>query len=584
MNRSSLASSFVDQESIDSSNCAAESIKEIPRRDENTTTKGVSQTYNDELEYARVPSIAEEALSRKLSQIQSRRSSNNPTSTVANSRRASSIALESAVRTQSAAASNADNRNRFSNAQKHFLVAMASCSCFLSPMSGLAFLPAVPEIAADFNTTGEILNISAAVYCVFMAISPCIFSPCSDIYGRRPTYIICLFFNAIFTILVAVSQDVAMFYVFRAMSALFGTAFFTTAAHMMGDIYAPTERGTAMGFVLTGAQLGPALGPVLGGIIVTYTSWRVIFWVLGATNFAMSALMFFFMPETSAQTKMSIAVNEINRIREEDETTSEGAKKSRKTRFVWIPYNPFTVIEALKYPNLLLGGFVVMSLTYTMYGLLTPIRYVVDPRFNLTKPIYGALFYLPPGVGYLVGSLYGGRWADRVVKRNIRVKRCRIPEDRIKAILIPLGFVYPVSMLIFGWTLQTEKGGMAVPIVVMFFGGIAQTFVFPATNTYCVDSMPELGGDAVGTSYCTRYIASAVASATCLKSINSIGIGLTCTISAIVLWVATGCAVILIYRGERLRINALKRAGILHPSVTPESKRRHYTDEEIEKF
>ena len=30
---------------------------------------------------------------------------------------------------------------------------------------------------------------------------------------------------------------------------------------------------------MVGSVLGPALGPLVGGIIVSYASWRVIFWV-----------------------------------------------------------------------------------------------------------------------------------------------------------------------------------------------------------------------------------------------------------------------------------------------------------------
>ena len=52
-------------------------------------------------------------------------------------------------------------------------------SGFLSPLSSLAFLPAIPEMAKEYNTTGEIINVSSAVYCVFMSLSPFVFSPFS---------------------------------------------------------------------------------------------------------------------------------------------------------------------------------------------------------------------------------------------------------------------------------------------------------------------------------------------------------------------------------------------------------------------
>ncbi|CAK7893784.1 dityrosine transporter 1 [[Candida] anglica] len=523
--------SVYDQSSIDS-NVTDNEVLAIGVADEESQ---IDKNRGEDIIFP-VPSVAEEAVSRKISKIQSNRES------------IKSGVVEPKITLKRTLTHDTKNYGRFTERKKRFIVCLAAASCFLSPMSTLAYLPAVPEISTEFNTTGEVINISAAVFCVFMSLSPCVFSPCSDIYGRKSTFVICLSMYTLCSTLVAVSQNLAMFYIFRAFSALFGTAFFTTAAHLVGDIYPPTERGTAMGWTLCGTQVGSALGPVIGGIIVTYTSWRVIFGVLAGLGFLFAVIVLFFLPETLEVTKLQLVLAEIR-------------KDKPKKKFVWIPYNPFRVVEALKYPNLFLGGFIVMSLTFTMYGLLTPIRYVVDPRFNLTSPIYGALFYLPPGLGYLVGSILGGKWADIVVKYFIKKRGKRIPEDRIYATIIPLGVVYPVCMLVYGWSLEKKVGGMVLPIVFMFISGLAQTFVFPASNTYCVDSMPELGGDAVGSSYFSRYISSAVASATCLRSIQSIGIGWTCTISAFVLWVATGCAFILIWKGESLRIAALTKNG-----------------------
>ncbi|CUM54874.1 unnamed protein product [Debaryomyces tyrocola] len=114
-------------------------------------------------------------------------------------------------------------------------------------------------------------------------------------------------------------------------------------------------------------------------------------------------------------------------------------------------------------------------------------------------------------------------------------------------------------MLIYGWSVEKDKGGIAVPVIFMFIGGVAQTCIFPAANTYCVDSMPELGGVGIGSSYFSRYIAAAVASATCLRSIQNIGVGWSCKISAFVLWIGAVCGVVLIYFGENMRKKALIR-------------------------
>lgn len=131
-----------------------------------------------------------------------------------------------------------------------------------------------------------------------MALSPCVTSPLGDIYGRQVMYLVSTGGFAISTVLVAVSQNLIMFFVFRCITALFGTAFFSLGGSIVSDIYVPQQRGNAMGWTLSGSQLGPAFSPVVGGLIVTYTTWRVIFWVLAAMGGGNVVLAFLFLKET----------------------------------------------------------------------------------------------------------------------------------------------------------------------------------------------------------------------------------------------------------------------------------------------
>jgi MFS family permease len=107
-----------------------------------------------------------------------------------------------------------------------------------------------------------------------------------------------------------------------------------------------------------------------------------------------------------------------------------------------------------------------------MYSFLTPIRYVLDPRFNLTTPLQAGLFYLVPGAGYLLGTFMGGRWADHTVKKWIRKRGYRVPEDRLRSPLIFMGLVIPGCMLVYGWSIEKRKGGVALPVIPMFLQGM----------------------------------------------------------------------------------------------------------------
>lgn len=119
------------------------------------------------------------------------------------------------------------------------------------------------------------------------------------------------------------------------------------------------------------------------------------------------------------------------------------------------------------------------------YTILTSARSIFNPRFNLTSPLISGLFYLSPGIGFLVGSVVGGKLSDHAVKKWI-IKRdgVRLPQDRLNSGIATLFGVLPVATLIYGWTLEEEVGGMVVPIIAAFFAGVGLMGSFNGLNTY----------------------------------------------------------------------------------------------------
>lgn len=80
--------------------------------------------------------------------------------------------------------------DRFPPHRKIIIVALMSICSFLAPISSTTILSAVPEVAATYESTGDIINLSNALYMLFMGISPCFWGPMSQVYGRRPVCIL----------------------------------------------------------------------------------------------------------------------------------------------------------------------------------------------------------------------------------------------------------------------------------------------------------------------------------------------------------------------------------------------------------
>ncbi|KAL7785544.1 major facilitator superfamily domain-containing protein [Trichoderma ceciliae] len=407
--------------------------------------------------------------------------------------------------------------DRVSSHRKHVIVTVLSFCAFLSPLSSTSILAAVPEVAETFRTTGSVINVSNAAYMALMGISPVIWGPMSQVFGRRPMTLLTAVLFFLMSMATALAPNLAAFFVFRALSAFEGTAFILLGASCLGDIYRPTERATALGWFMSGTLIGPALGPVIGGILVSFATWRSIFWLQTALAGTGALGVFFLVPET------------IHHKQIED---LEGRSRKEKIKAILRMTNPIRVIRLFRYWNQVLVALASSALVWNMYSLLTPIRYVLNPRFHLESPMLSGLFYLAPGSGYLLGAFVGGRWADNTVKQWIKKRNgVRIPEDRLRSSVPFIAILMPSCILVYGWAVDRAVGGIPVPVIMLFLQGIGQLFCFPSLNTYCLDVMPGRGAEVTAANYFVRYLAGCVATAVVLPAVDGIGVGWFETIS-----------------------------------------------------
>ncbi|KAL4945265.1 hypothetical protein BDV06DRAFT_45348 [Aspergillus oleicola] len=420
-----------------------------------------------------------------------------------------------------------DEYSRFSSGRKVLMTVIISWTGLLSPMASTSVLSAIPNVAATYDVSGSVIGLSNALYLVFMALSPCFWGPWCQTLGRRMSCLASTFIFLGVSIGTALSPNIAAFMVFRMATAFVGTAVLVIGPAIIRDLYPPLERATGIAWFYTGTLVGPTIGPLLAGAIVTYTTWRVIFWLQTGVAAVSLVAIFFLLPET---------------LSENAPRPLKGLSRGQKVKVFFTMTNPWRIITPFKRPSLVVTAIASGALVWNQYGLLTPIRYVLNPRFNLETPLQSGLLYLAPGVGYILGTFVGGRWADFIARKWFeRRDGVFVPEDRLYAAVPFLGIVIPICMLIYGWSVDKAFGGLALPIVFMFLQGVSQLFCFPSLNTYCLDVVPDRSAELIAGNFFIRYIFGAVASATAIPAAESIGVGWFSTISALLLVVgATG--------------------------------------------
>ncbi|THW16254.1 MFS general substrate transporter [Aureobasidium pullulans] len=397
---------------------------------------------------------------------------------------------------------------------KYVILFTVSFMCLAATFSSTCLYPATPEIAAEFGTTAEHINVTNAGVLLAMGSSSLLWAPIARTLGRRTAYnaaIAVLFFCSIGT---ALSINMAMFTAMRILAGFQGTYNMVAGQTIIADIFDQKRRGTAVGFFMVGSVLGPAIGPLVGGIIVTFASWRSIFWVQTGMVGLGLFLSLLFVP----------SIAQPHQITEKPSLKLWGKSQVEMLK----------VFTLLIYPNVFFADLACGLLAWTQYSLLAAPRHLINPRFNLTSPLVSGLFYIAPGAGFLLGSIAGGRFSDMTMAKKIMQRGGkRVPQDRLNSGLIAFFLIIPASQLIYGWCLQYDVGGLALAIVAAFFTGAGLMAAFSSLNTYCAEAIPEQRTAVIASKYFIQYIFGASGNAAIVPLIDSIGIGLAATIGVI---------------------------------------------------
>lgn len=142
--------------------------------------------------------------------------------------------------------------NKFTSRKKNYIVAIVAYCALLAPFSSSSFLPSIPEISKDLNTTATILNISVAAFIVVIGISPLMWAPYAGVYGRKAVYMVSLPIFTLSSLGVALSPNLVSLFVMRCFQGVGSSAVLSVGAGSIGDLYPRSRRGGAMGWFYSG--------------------------------------------------------------------------------------------------------------------------------------------------------------------------------------------------------------------------------------------------------------------------------------------------------------------------------------------
>ncbi|KAF8521614.1 major facilitator superfamily domain-containing protein [Hysterangium stoloniferum] len=447
-----------------------------------------------------------------------------------------------------------DIYDRFTDVEKRSITIVISIAGIIGPFAMGSFLPCVPEIATDLNTTGAVINYTIAIYNLVLAVGNLIWAPYAGFYGRQPVYLACLPLIFIGGIVTAAARNVSELVIGRGIQGFGASCVIAIGAATISDIYRPEERGRGMGIFLGACTtfntqitlLGPPLAPMLGGWLATYASWRVMQLCIATIGLVSFLLVAVFLPET---------IHPSNKGSEKSHLAESLGISPTKTSWKFM-LNPFKILLLLKNPVLCLLCLSGSLAITAFFVAMVPLSYTLGPRYGMNTPALIGVCFLPTGLGSIAGAIASGRLADMAVVRGRDRRQGKWnPEDRLLAAIPGALFIIPCALITFALSVVFIPGkvGLTISLIALFFNGMGVDMVVASTSTCLVDMFRSQSAEVMAVANAMKMVFSAVVSAVVLPMVYQYGIVATNMMTILLVWLACILLYVTIKNGERLR-------------------------------
>jgi MFS family permease len=322
-------------------------------------------------------------------------------------------------------------------------------------------------------------------------------------------------------------------------------------AGTIADIWESKERGKAMSIFYLGPLMGPLIAPIVGGALAQEFGWRSTQWFLAIYGGLLLLVLTFCLPETLIVTVPAVetlptnrevakegAMHAVTRVSTRQSVKINTFKFGRLMKRFFI--DPAMIVTYLRFPAVALTVYYAAITFGSLYILNVSVQQTFSRApYNFTTLLVG-LLYIPNSLGYILGSLVGGRWSDTIMAREAKAanrldpdgKLVYIPEDRMRENAYVAAAMYPLGLVLYGWAAHYGLHWM-VAATANFFFGVGSMIIFACSTTMLTEFMPKKSSSGVALNNFVRNIFSCVGGIVASPLLDRIGNG----------WLFTGLGV-----------------------------------------
>lgn len=269
------------------------------------------------------------------------------------------------------------------------LVVVLGLLTAFGPLSLDMYLPALPSVADDLSTTASYAQLSLTACMIGLAVGQIFVGPLSDIIGRKKPLLVVLAIYSIASLLSALAPNIVMLIIFRFIQGCAGGAGAVISRAISSDMYKGKELTKFLSVLMLVNGLAPILAPIMGGLILSFSTWHVVFYVLTAFGALMVLLSF--------PLKESLPTEE----------RKTGAFRTILTDFKALFTNRRFIIM-----------LILQSLTYgILFSYISGSPFIIQKIYHLSAQQFSYMFAFNG-----IGLILFGRWTGKLVDQMSETK------------------------------------------------------------------------------------------------------------------------------------------------------------------
>ncbi|KAG8898196.1 hypothetical protein FRB99_007606 [Tulasnella sp. 403] len=383
--------------------------------------------------------------------------------------------------------------------KKGLVVGHVSAFYFLFTFLTTVTVPTFADLQEIYHATYAQINYTVAVPALALGLSPFMWSPLADTFGRRIVMIFGCLVAFVATIASAVAKSYSGYMVARFLQGWGVGPASSVGLQMLLDVYFEHERGQKVGYWTLAIDTGLLFGPLIGGF-AALVSTEFVAWLTAILFGTLLVSMVVLLPETAFPRHKVLEEEEALRNTHPNSSFSTPNESIfRPTPF--LNFRPITGLRSSRpwdtalrfvrmfaYPNIVVS---IMFYCWSWYWFILCVITMLPAAYPNYKPHIQGLLFLGLIIGTVVAEIFfSGSLSDRMVDRLSKSgRRPRTPEMRLW-LFWPAAMLTAIGLVLFGLTIQYNWHwaiGQVATGIFAFGVQVGNTI----TTTYAVDCHPE---------------------------------------------------------------------------------------------